>query len=126
MGYSCIFSKHVDQLIHSIILFESKELQICCCLSSTCGSPSFMGFMSCHFYLLDLFCIVRRCNRKCDLLVPRQSAETDSECSHPHPASQQAFLDQCASDETGTLLHLGKRRPIKNTLQCSTSQWFPY
>lgn len=83
MGYSCISSKYVDQLIHSIIFFESKELQICCCLSSTCGSPSFMGFMNYHFSLLDLFYIIRHCNRKWDLLVP------------PHAASQQGFLDQC-------------------------------
>lgn len=63
------------------------------CLSSTCGSPSFMGFMNYHFSLLDLLYIIRHCNRKWDLLVPRQSAETVG--APVLTASQQDFLDQC-------------------------------
>lgn len=81
------------------------------CLSSPCGSPSFVGFMNYHFSLLDLFYVIRRCKGKGDLLVPRQWAGTVSAPIHtlPHSSTVLIRAGQCASDETARLLHTGKR-----------------
>lgn len=115
MGYSCIFSKYVEQLIHSVISFESKESQIRCACHQLVLLPVSWGSYNYHWSLLDLFYVIRGCTSKWDLLVPRQPAETASAPMHTLPLSRAPLISAClcASDETGRLLHLGKRRPIK-------------